>query len=50
MAASAERIQIDKPNNEEGNKTHAKCRALIILKLKTFHHSEVADKNTAKEI
>jgi antitoxin component of RelBE/YafQ-DinJ toxin-antitoxin module len=50
MAASAERIQIDKPNNEEGKKTHAKCRALIILKLKTFHHPEVADKNTAKEI
>ena len=41
---------IEKPNSEEGKKNDAKCRALIILKLKTFHHPEVEDLKTAKEV
>jgi hypothetical protein len=41
---------IEKPNSEEGKKIDAKCRALIILKLKTFHHPEVEEKKTAKEV
>jgi hypothetical protein len=41
---------IEKPNSEEGKKTIAKCRALIILKMKTFHHPEVEEKKTAKEV
>jgi hypothetical protein len=41
---------IKKANFEDGKKSDAKCRALIILKLKTFHHLEVEELNTAKEV
>jgi hypothetical protein len=41
---------IETPGSEEGKKNDAKCRALIVLKLKTFHHPEVEDKKTAKEV
>lgn len=41
---------IEEPASDEGKKVDAKCRALIILKCKTFHHSEVEDKKTAKEV
>ena len=41
---------IESPGSEEGKKNDAKCRALIILKCKTFHHPEVEDKKTAKEV
>lgn len=43
-------VAIEDPESEEGKKVDAKCRALIILKCKTFHHPEVEDKKTAKAV
>jgi hypothetical protein len=41
---------IENPETDAGKKNDAKCRALIILKCKTFHHPEVEDKKTTKEV